>query len=71
MINQGCALVEPGGPLCLTFAPGRLENLTFFIKYYNSYTVYPGFHRFRSLGSFQFFLEHSLANVKIFSCTLQ
>ena len=31
---QGCALVEPerGGPWRLTFAPGRLENLRFFIQ---------------------------------------
>ena len=25
--DQGCALAEPGGPWCLTFALGRLENL--------------------------------------------
>ena len=32
--GQGCALVEPepGGPWRLTFAPGRLENLRFFIQ---------------------------------------
>ena len=29
---QGCALAEPGGPWRLTFAPGRLENLRFFIQ---------------------------------------
>ena len=29
---QGCALAEPGGPWRLTFALGRLENLTFFIQ---------------------------------------
>ena len=29
---QGCALAEPGGPWCLTFVPGRLENLSFFIE---------------------------------------
>ena len=29
---QGCALVEPGGPWRLTFAPWRLENLRFFIQ---------------------------------------
>ena len=65
------ALAEPGGPLCLTFAPGRLENLTLFIKYYNSYNGHPGFHRFRSLGSLQFFFEQSLVKVKILSCALQ
>ena len=30
--QQGCALAEPGGPWRLTFAPGRLENLRFFIQ---------------------------------------
>ena len=30
--GQGYALVEPGGPWRLTFAPGRLENLRFFIQ---------------------------------------
>ena len=30
--GQGCALVEPGGPWCLTFALGQLENLIFFIQ---------------------------------------
>ena len=29
---QGCVLAEPSGPLYLTFAPRRLENLTFFIE---------------------------------------
>ena len=29
---QGCALAEPRGPWRLTFALGRLENLTFFIQ---------------------------------------
>ena len=29
---QGCALAEPSGPWRLTFALGRLENLTFFIQ---------------------------------------
>ena len=31
IIIQGCALAEPGGPWCLTFVLGRLENL-FFIQ---------------------------------------
>ena len=30
--RQGCALVGPGGPWRLTFAPGRLEDLRFFIQ---------------------------------------
>ena len=29
---QGCALAERGGPWCLAFALGRLENLNFFIQ---------------------------------------
>ena len=29
---HGCALAEPGGPRCLTFALGRQENLRFFIQ---------------------------------------
>ena len=29
---QGHALAEPGGPWRPTFAPGRLENLRFFIQ---------------------------------------
>jgi len=32
MRNQGCALAQPGAPWCLTFALGRLENLTFFTQ---------------------------------------
>ena len=31
MMIQGCALVAPGGPLCLTFAPEKLENHRFFL----------------------------------------
>ena len=31
-VQQGCALAEPGGSLRATFAPGRLENLRFFIQ---------------------------------------
>ena len=58
--NQGCALVEPSGPWCLTFVLGRLENLSFFIEII---CWAPGFHKFRALGSLQFFLEHSLGNL--------
>ena len=32
MMIQGCALVAPGGPCCLTFAPEKLENLSFFCR---------------------------------------
>ena len=32
LVDQGCALAEPGGPWRLTFALGRLENLRFFIQ---------------------------------------
>ena len=31
-LHQGCALAEPSGPWSPTFAPGRLENLIFFIQ---------------------------------------
>ena len=31
-LYQGCALAGSGGPLRLTFALGRLENLRFFIQ---------------------------------------
>ena len=30
--KRGCALAEPGGPWCLTFALRQLENLRFFIQ---------------------------------------
>ena len=52
---QGCALAEPGGPWLLTFALGRLENLS-----YKSYAGHPRFYSFRALGSLQFSLDHSL-----------
>ena len=55
--DQGCALAEPGGPWCLTFALGRLEISDFS---YKSYAGHPGFYSFRALGSLQFSLEHSL-----------
>ena len=29
---QGCALAEPGGPWCLTFALRQIENLSFLIQ---------------------------------------
>ena len=32
ILKQGCALAESGGPWCLTFALGRVENLRFFIQ---------------------------------------
>ena len=33
MMIQGCALVAPGDPWCLTFAPEKLENhRVFFIE---------------------------------------
>ena len=49
--GQGCALVEPerGGPWRLTFAPGRLENVRFFIQIIC--------YRFRALCFLQFSLE--------------
>ena len=56
-IFQGCALAEPSGPWRLTFAPGRLENLTFFIQII---CWAPEILQVQSLGSLQFSLEHSL-----------
>ena len=32
ILMQGCVLAEPGGPWRLTFALGRVENLSFFIQ---------------------------------------
>ena len=32
VITKGCALAEPGGPWCLTFALAQLANLSFFIQ---------------------------------------
>ena len=60
-VSQGCALEEPGGPWCPTFVLGRLKN-----------AGHTGFHKFRALGSLQFFLEHSLAspNFKEILCSL-
>ena len=46
--SQGCALAEPGGCWCPTFALGWLENS------YKSYAKHPRFYRFRALGSLQF-----------------
>lgn len=51
---QGCALAEPCDPCCLTYAPGWLENLTFFPANHMldtlNFTV-----RFRVLGSLVIF----------------
>ena len=57
VILHSCALAECGGPQRLTFALGRLKNLTFSQK---SYAGHPRFYSIRALGSFQFSLEHSL-----------
>ena len=57
-IKPCCALAEPGGPWRLTFALGRLENLTFFIQII--YAGHPRFYLFRILCFPQFSLEHSL-----------
>ena len=37
MMMKGCALVAPGGSWCLTFAPEKLENLSFFIFFYRNH----------------------------------
>ena len=56
---QGCPPAEPSGLWRLIFVLGRLENLCFSIES-KSYAGHTGFHKFRALGSLQFFLEHSL-----------
>ena len=33
MMIQGCALVAPSCPRCLTFAPEKLKNYSFFFIY--------------------------------------
>ena len=50
---------HPVGPWCLTIVPGQLGN--FFME---SRAGHQGFHGSGALGSFQFFLEHSLATSK-------
>ena len=47
--GEGCALAEPSGPWHLTFEPGQLENLTFFIQII-CYAGHSGFHSFRAMG---------------------
>ena len=50
--DQGCALAEPDGPWCLTFALRRLDK---------SFAGHPRFYSFRALAPLQFSLDHSLA----------
>ena len=59
---QSCDLVAHSGPWGLTFSPGWLGHVSFFIKRHN-YAGYPESHNFRALDFLQCFLEHSLANV--------
>ena len=60
---QGCALAEPGGPWRLTFALRQQEHLRFFIQII---CWAPWILQFlKTLGSLQFFLEHSLVYFKI------
>ena len=61
---QGRAVGEPDGPWRLTFALGRLENLSFFFSY-KSYAEHPRFYGFWALGSLQFSLEHSFGTLWI------
>ena len=61
---QGRALGEPDGPWRLTFALGRLENLSFFFSY-KSYAEHPRFYGFWALGSLQVSLEHSFGTLWI------
>ena len=48
----------PGGPWHLNFALERLGKPEFLLQ--KSHFGHPGFHRSRTLGSPQFFLEYSL-----------
>ena len=57
--TQGCALPAPSWPVVLNYCSGGTRK--FFIE---SCAGHPGFHWSRALGSFQFFLEHSLATSK-------
>ena len=50
---QGFAVEAPSGGWCITFALGRLGNLTFL---YKKQAGYPGFPNLRALSSLQFFL---------------
>ena len=50
MMIQDCALVVPCGPWYLTFAPDKMENLSFFFSK-NSYAGHPTFHTFRAVDS--------------------
>ena len=58
MPSQGCTLAALGGLWHLTFALGQPEKN----KSHKSYAGHPAFHKFRELGSLQFFLEHSLGS---------
>ena len=59
--DQGYVLEETAGPWLLTFVVGHLGNPRFLIK--KSYTRHPGFLRFKTFESPQFFLEHSLDHI--------
>ena len=58
--TQGCALPAPSWPVVLNYCSGATRK--FFSQ--KSCAGHPGFHGSRALGSFQFFLEHSLATSK-------
>lgn len=47
-------------PMVSNFCSWQVENLSIFL--YKACSGYHGFHKFRSLGSLQYFLDHSLAN---------
>lgn len=53
--NKAGLMAVPGGLWCLIFAPGQPENLG----------TLAGFHKFRALGSPQFFLEQRRINLFI------
>ena len=65
--SQGCALADPAGPLRLTFALGRLGNLSLLVQIIC--WAYARFYSFRALGSLQFSLDHSLGCILLLNTT--
>ena len=51
---KGSALATPGWPMALNFCSGATRKSMSFPQ--KSYAGHPEFHRFRALGSLQFFL---------------
>ena len=53
---KGCALAAPGWPVALKVCSGATRKSMFFFHRNHNYAGHPEFHRFRALGSLQFFL---------------